>query len=281
MSCKFQRQKKFTNVRRPKRSNVSEADCAIVRVCTVSWVLKKLWTDWTKEAINFEDDLDSDPKFIFTGACCYHRVLLTFAWWRFRGGMDSPSAFIRRFLNLLKGKTGHPDNIAFSGWRWLISSKRDVMQDVRTKDLLICQRKFASQNSSCQERDKQHLTLPYRHQQPCLQSLSPKPCCFVVSFRQHYWSLVMLSHRIPQKKHRMLINSIVNMQNGSYIQIALLSSLSSPRKIGRAENPDTNKQNAVRCHQLVNSVKHTSRFWFWLISSIIWKHHVIHKTGST
>jgi len=32
-----------------------------------------------------------------------------------------------------------------------------------------------------------------------------------------------------------------------------------------------------RCRHLVKWTKHTSRFWFWPIPSVIWKHDVIHK----
>ena len=35
------------------------------------------------------------------------------------------------------------------------------------------------------------------------------------------------------------------------------------------------------CFHLANWTKYTHRLWFWSICSIMWKHDVIHKTGST
>jgi len=64
-----------------------------------------------------------------------------------------------------------------------LKARRDT-QDAGTKDLLIYQHSFASQNGSCHDYDKQYLTFPYRRRQPRFQSLSSKPRC-VVSFRQH------------------------------------------------------------------------------------------------
>jgi len=36
----------------------------------------------------------------------------------------------------------------------------------------------------------------------------------------------------------------------------------------------------LRCRHLANWTKHMRRLWFWPVHSIMWKHDVIHKTGS-
>jgi len=41
------------------------------------------------------------------------------------------------------------------------------------------------------------------------------------------------------------------------------------------------RQTSPRCRHLANGTKHTRRLWFWRILFIVWKHEVIHKTGST
>jgi len=113
-----------------------------------------------------------------------------------------------------------------------LKARRDT-QDAGTKDLLIYQRSFASQNGSCHDYDKQYLTFPYD-----IDVDSRVYCRFGPSHVASF-PFVNISDREPccqtsvsTTKHRILINSTIAVQNDSYIETLIqttsLSSLYRP-----------------------------------------------------